>query len=863
MSLTPGARLGPYEIISPLGAGGMGEVYKARDTRLDRVVAVKMLPELFAADPDRAARFEREAQAVAALSHPNILAIHDVGLAAPSQPGRPSVSYAVMELLDGETLRERLAEGPLPLRRVIDYSVQFARGLAAAHDRGIVHRDLKPENLFVTADERCKILDFGLVRRETVAPAGDATVSVPRPTDPGTVMGTVGYMAPEQVRGEPGDHRSDIFAFGAVLYEMLTARRAFQRDTAAETMTAILREEPAPLPGSAAGVPPPALDRIVSHCLEKKPERRFRSAHDLAFALEALSGSAPQSAAVDEPSPKRRSPAAVIALAVLGAAALAGISYWAGTRAASGASTAPVTYKQLTFGSEVVTQARFTPDGGTVVYSARVGSSAGQLFMTRLDTIGSSRLSLPPAVLLSISPAAELAIATDLVAPAGSLYQTGTLARAPLVGGAPRPLLAGVSYADWHPSNGQFTVVMAGTRERLEWPAGKVLYESNGQIGHPRFSRDGTRLAFLDWPVKSDDRGTVFVIDAGGKPRAISPAWEAVRGVVWSADDSEVWYSASVTGEPYQIYASTLDGKVRRVSQTPGRLLITDVDKAGRLLAYESQRDIRIGLLAADAAAELDLSWLGQSLMRDISSDGKRVVMSYSGPGSNVNYNVYVRSADGSDAAQIGEGQAQQFSPDGAWVLSVIHGPPARLLLLPTGPGAARDVPTGAVEVTDARFLGDGRHLIVVGSEPGHGRRAYHADLAGNLRPITPDNISFLSNMLPVARDGRVAVRAAGGGVVIYAIDGKTAPVAGLLPNEAPIAWADDDRALFVVTPDRATITRVDPVTGARRPGPVLRPPDPASATQWTSVHFTRDGRAYAANYSRTTTRLFLVDGLR
>jgi hypothetical protein len=268
-------------------------------------------------------------------------------------------------------------------------------------------------------------------------------------------------------------------------------------------------------------------------------------------------------------------------------------------------------------------------------------------------------------------------------------------------------------------------------------------------------------------------------------------------------------------------------------------------------------------VLTANATAEVDLSWLGQSLMRDISPDGTRVVLTYSGPGSTANYNVYVRGTDGSDVVQIGEGQAQQFSPDGAWVLSVIHGPPVRLVLLPTGPGAARDVPIGAVDVTDARFLGDGRHLIVVGSEPGRGRRAYYADLAGNLRPMTPDNISFLSNMLPVARDGRVAVRAADGRVRIYAIDGQAAPVAGLAPDELPIAWTDDDRALLVVTPDRASITRVDPVSGARRAGPVLRPPDPASAAQWRSVHFTPDGRSYAANYGRTTTRLFLIDGLR
>jgi hypothetical protein len=405
--------------------------------------------------------------------------------------------------------------------------------------------------------------------------------------------------------------------------------------------------------------------------------------------------------------------------------------------------------------------------------------------------------------------------------------------------------------------------VMAGTRERLEWPTGKVLYESNGQIGHPRFSRDGRRLAFLDWPVKNDDRGTVMVIDASGAARPISPMWEGVRGAVWSADGTEVWYSASATGEQYQIYASRLDGQVRPVTQTPGSLFVTDIDKGGRMLAFDSDHDARVGLQLPGPGAEIDLSWLRQALVRDVSPDGKRIALSYSGAGASLNYKSFLRGADGSDAVEIGEGQAQQFSPDGAWVLSILHGPPVRLVLLPTGPGAARDVPTGGVEVTDARFLGDGRHLILIGSEPGHSRRAYYADLAGHLRPMSPDNIRFLSNMLPVARDGRLAVRVSDGDVRVYAIDGQPAPVAGLAPDETPIAWTDDDRALFVVTRDRTSITRVDPATGARRPGPVLRPPDPASVARWISIHFSPDGRAYAVNYSRTTTRLYLADGLR
>jgi serine/threonine protein kinase len=284
VSLAIGARLGAYEIIAPLGAGGMGEVYRARDSKLDRFVAIKVLPSQLAENATALARFEREAKAVAALSHPNILAIFDFGHDA-------TTVYAVMELLDGETLRQRLA-APVPVRKAVEYGVQIARGLAAAHARGIIHRDLKPENVFITADGRVKILDFGLAR-QTLAIAGpDATVSptMERHTDPGTVLGTVGYMSPEQARGEPGDHRSDIFSLGALLYELVSGRRAFQRDTAPETLTAILREEPPELsPSSSWSVPPPGLVRVVQHCLEKNPAERFQSASDAAFALEALS----------------------------------------------------------------------------------------------------------------------------------------------------------------------------------------------------------------------------------------------------------------------------------------------------------------------------------------------------------------------------------------------------------------------------------------------------------------------------------------------------------------------------------------------------------------------------------------------
>ena len=285
MPLEVGARLGPYEILAPLGAGGMGEVYRARDPRLGRDVAIKVLPDALRTDPERLRRFEQEARAAGALNHPNVLAVLDVGT-------HEGVPYVVSELLEGETLRERLRAGGLTPTKAVECAIQIALGLAAAHEKGIVHRDLKPENLFLTRDGRVKILDFGLAKLREPAAGSEGASEVPtlaQTTEPGAILGTVGYMSPEQVRGFPADHRSDIFSLGAVLYEMLSKRRAFAGESAPEVLTAILKEDPPELASSDRNVPP-ALGRIVRRCLEKRPEDRFHSAHDLALALEAVSG---------------------------------------------------------------------------------------------------------------------------------------------------------------------------------------------------------------------------------------------------------------------------------------------------------------------------------------------------------------------------------------------------------------------------------------------------------------------------------------------------------------------------------------------------------------------------------------------
>jgi tRNA A-37 threonylcarbamoyl transferase component Bud32 len=528
--MTPGERLGSYEIIAAIGAGGMGEVYHARDTALGRDVAIKVLPPGFTGDAERLRRFVQEAQAAAALDHPNILAIYQIG-----QHG--NAPYIVSELLKGSTIRDLLRNGPLPVRKAVDYAIQTARGLAAAHDKGIVHRDLKPDNLFVTADGRVKILDFGVAKLLIPEASADRTMSVN--TGEGTVLGTVGYMSPEQVRGQVVDARSDVFSLGAVLYEMLSGRRAFQKDSSADTVAAVLNEDPPELTSADRAIPP-ILERTLRRCLEKSPQERFQSARDVAFALEDLSSVSSHHVAIpDAPAAKRRPRAAFVALATaigvltVGVAGVA-IGRWDRTE------TAQPTFQPIPFRRGTLLSARFAPAGDTIVYGAAWDGKPPETFAVTGTSPESRPLGFPNTDIYGISAKGELALSyrtTDPFPPTA-----GVLAEVPLLGGAaPREINKGVEYADWAPDGSMAVTIDAGIGDRLEYPIGNTLYEINGPIHMIRVSADGALVAFYE----PQEKGlAIATIDKAKKRTTLTTGWRAIDGLAWSPDGNEIWFSA-------------------------------------------------------------------------------------------------------------------------------------------------------------------------------------------------------------------------------------------------------------------------------------------------------------------------------
>ncbi|MEZ4387428.1 MAG: protein kinase [Candidatus Krumholzibacteriia bacterium] len=866
-----GDTIAQYEIKARIGAGGMGEVFEARDTNLDRDVAVKVLPRELADNASRLARLEREAKAIAALSHPNILAIYDCGTA-------DGTAYLVTELLRGETLRERLAHGAMPARKATDYGRQIARGLAAAHDKGIVHRDLKPENLFLTREGQVKILDFGLATAADMntggEPATDATLAMApdtKLTAPGAVLGTIDYMSPEQVRGHATDARSDLFSFGSVLYEMVSGRKPFARETAAEIMTAILREEPAELATLAPDLPP-ALVAIIRRCLEKRPGERFHSAHDLAFSLESLSGSTVSTgtaaALAGVGGPRRRPGAGLLVGLVLAALVVGAAAMWF-LRPSEPAAT-EVRFTSLSSRRGTVTNARFVGGGDeAAIYSAAWANEPLRLYPASADSRTSPPLNLGDCDLLSIAVTGELAVSLNRRQTLGwEAY--GTLAVAQQGGSAPRPVLENVGVADWAPDG--LTLAVAHEvdgKVRLEFPIGTVLYESPGWISDVRINPDGDRVLIADNPLRGDNLCHTKVVHRDGRvdDLGFGGGW----GVLWDRDGESVLRSNG-TG----VFRLRSGRDPVQILSTPVSMRLLDVAPSGRLLMASAAVRREIFGRAPGIADEVNLSWQDWSTPAFVSDDGRTVVFEEGNDVTQDGYAIYLRRIDGAAPVQLGRGSTVALSPDQAWLAIVRWQTTAgqTMLLVPTGPGEPRTVDLGGLRIANraGRWLSgqDGGDAIVVPARgPDATLRIYRIRLDGAAPPeaITPDGFPLAVQGHVVSRDGRrLVVTPTRGAAVAFSGDGVgPQPLAGVLPTDLPIGLDRDGRHLYVQVAQTipSPIYRVDTVSGERTLQAELSPRDPAGVSVIDRVSISEDGRAYVYSIRRIVSGLELVDGLR
>jgi eukaryotic-like serine/threonine-protein kinase len=869
MALTAGTKIGPYEIVATLGAGGMGEVYRARDTRLGRDVAIKVLPAALASDTERLRRFESEAKIIAALNHPNILSIHDIG----THEGAP---YLVSECLEGQSLRMELSGVALPVRAAVEYGTAIAHGLAAAHEKGIIHRDLKPENIFVTRDGRVKILDFGIAKlaRPETTPDQGATLDAAL-TSEGVVLGTAGYMSPEQVRGDAADARSDIFALGAVLYEMLSGQRAFRRGTSAETMTAILREDPPELTLSGKPIAP-AMERIVRRCLEKKPLQRFQSARDLAFNLEGLSGvtsttsGAVAMATASTPVKRDGMRMVPLALAAVGLILVAGGAWIMGRRSAV---TAPPGFHQLTFERGLVYTARFAADGRSIYYSASWNGQPVQLYSTLPDSPESRPLNLANATLFATS-ASELAISVGCRDRYIGNCQ-GILGLLPVAGGSPREIADGVLSGDWSADQSEMAVIReVQGKYRVEFPRGTVVYESVSPLGYIRISPRGNALAFAQFINVEGDGGWVIAIDPRtGKELFRSPVFVSVEGLAWTPSGDEVWAGATAhEGWANEIHGLSLSGKDRVVLRLPGMLRLHDIAHDGRILMSKESWRSELEFRGAGDSKDRDFAWLDYATLRDISADGKLLTFDDWGAAAGNANLAYVRKTDGSPAIKLGAWSAPVLSPDGTRVLAIaasLSVTPA-LSLLPVGVGDTQKVNSGVmVQMNGLGFMPDGKTGYFAGDE-GHGWRMYLVNLAGGapraVTPVIAVKPSHFETHL-VSPDGKfIFARDLGGKGQLYPIaGGDPRAVAGWSPDDIWIGWSADGRAAYVYHDDKtsAPVYRLDVSSGKRELVTTLAPGDSAGVTSVYNVRMSSDGKAYGYSFARDLSDLFLVEGVK
>ena len=863
MTLPAGTRLGPYVVVAPLGAGGMGEVYRVRDERLGREVAIKVLPAELAANAERLRRFEKEARSASALSHPNIVTVFDIG-------ATDGVSWIAMERVEGETLRRLLANGALPLKRLLVIAAQIADGLAKAHATAIVHRDLKPENVMVSRDGVVKILDFGLAK--LVSPSGESEERTQSPTvsaatEAGVILGTVGYMSPEQALGEPLDFRSDQFSLGSILYEMATGRRAFARPSAPETMAAIIREEPEPLATAAPDSPIP-FRWIVERCLAKDHEERYASTRDLARDLArlrdgltdgSLSGA---SAAIAAPRKGSRLSGALGIAGLMVGAAIAAFAVRHGSR------PAPTTYRPLSFHRGAIGNARIAPDGKTILYSAAWEGKPAQIYTTRVDSPESTALPLPSADLMSISATGKLAI---LVLHGND---PAAIAEVSLAGGAPRELVAAdppealqfsPQVADYAPGEERLAIVRKGA---LEFPIGKILLPApaDGQVIALRFLPDGRQLAYAVARGPGDQ--ALGIVDLAGKSRILTSGWEILSSIAWNPVAKEIWFSGRKKTNHIgvvELHAVSLSGKERLVAQNPQLIIVQDVAPDGRVLARSDDWPETMMCLPPGAPREVDLTWFDFSQGAALSADGKDLLFLEGGAGAGATGGVYMRKTDGSTpAVRLADGWYNvALSPDKKWAVQIL---PDRLAVIPVGPGETTSIQDKGFAYRKVLWSPDSKTLFVSATTSGHGPRLFARDVAsGPPRPVTPEG-TVGAQLSP---DGKfvAAADAKTNAWAVYPLDGgepRPLPNLKLSDGETGLGLDERGQGLYVASGDPTVrIDHVDLATGKREFVREIRPADTTGVASISSVLLTPDGKSYCYSFMRGLSRLYVVEGLR
>ena len=858
-----GSKLGPYEITAKLGEGGMGEVWRARDVKLERDVAIKVLPAAFVEDRERLARFEREARILAQLHHAHIASIFGLEDAG-------GAGALVMELVDGPTVAERIAQGPIPFDEALPIARQIAEALEYAHEHGVVHRDLKPANVKLTPDGEVKVLDFGLAKAIDPATGSSSAAELAhsptltyQATVQGVVLGTAAYMAPEQARGLPVDKRADIWAFGVVLYEMLTGSSLFAADTVTDTLAGVLKSEIdlSRLPAET----PPVVRRLLERCLARDPRKRLRDIGEARIVLEDPLVSAeplPSGSSVVRTRP-RLSMLALLALAAVVAAAVVA----ALLPRPSGVESL-TEFQRLTYQRGTVTGARFAPDGDTVVYSAAWSGRPSEIFTARRSSPASRPLGLADALLLAVSPQGELAVQLHPELWSGRFH--GTLARVPLGGGAPRQVKDDVQEADWS-ADGKDILVVRQERGAFRWfvedAVGKILYRSEeGFLQGIRVSPDGEHLALLataGWQPAQP--APIVVVDPNGAHRALDEA--PATGLAWSPSGDEIWYSQLDTGGASSLRAVDLSGRKRLLLRHAGSLRLLDAATDGTLLVSVDKVQQSVYFHSPASPGERDMAWLDGSLVTDIASDGSKLLLAELGPTEGSDGGVYLRNTDGSPSVRLGDGFAMALSPDGEWAL-VRRGDRRDLVLVPTGAGQERQVPLTDGWPGQAWFAPDGGRLVVNLNLPDGRTRIVSMEADGSdVRQLAPDGFDHFIGEQPLSPDGKwIDSQRDGEGGSLFPTDGSLRPreVPGFEPGDVVIRWSGDGKALFVFKRNElpARVDRLEIATGERTPWLELMPADPAGVTRISSVQMTPDGRTYAYNVARQLSDLYLVRGV-